>query len=74
MKPLDDILFGVLIFFIIERSSRLVSSSVIEPFIESTTSQQNTVESWKLFAEVVFLLAACFVVYHFRGPLSRIIK
>lgn len=73
MKSLDDILFGFFIFFAIERSIRLFSNAVIEPWAETRTKDQNVVENWKLGSEIVFLIAACFVVYIFRKSLARLV-
>ena len=73
MRALDDILFGFLIFFAIERIIRLISNAVIEPWAEKRTSDKNIVENWKLSAEFVFLVGACFVVYYFRKSLARLI-
>ena len=74
MRALDDILFGFLIFFAIERLIRLMSNSVIEPWAQKRTSNENVVENWKLGAEFAFLIAACFVVYFFRKPLARLVR
>lgn len=73
MKSLDDILFGFLIFFAIERFVRLISNAFIEPWAEKRTTNPNVVENWKLGAEFVFLVIACFGVYRFRKPLARLI-
>jgi hypothetical protein len=73
MKSLDDILFGFLIFFAIERLVRLISNAVIEPWAQKRTSNENVVENWKLGAEFAFLVSACFVVYRFRKPLARLV-
>ena len=73
MKSLDDILFGFLIFFAIERFIRLFSNAIIEPWAQKRTSNENVVENWKLGTEFVFLIAACFVVYSFRKPLARLV-
>lgn len=74
MKSLDDILFGFLIFFAIERAIRLFSNAVIEPWAQQRTGDQNVVENWKLGSEIAFLIAACFVVYVFRKPLAQLIR
>jgi len=74
MKSLDDILFGFLIFFAIERLVRLTSNAIIEPWAEKRTPDKNVVENWKLGAEFVFLVAACFLVYFFRKPLAQLIR
>ena len=73
MKSLDDILFGFLIFFIIERFVRLISNAVIEPWAQKRTDNANVVENWKLSAEIAFLVVACTVVYKFRKPLARLV-
>ena len=73
MRALDDILFGFLIFFAIERGIRLFSNAIIEPWAEARTQNQNVVENWKLASEIAFLLSACFVVYFFRKPLARLV-
>ena len=73
MRALDDILFGFLIFFVIERAIRLVSNAVIEPWAQKRTQNPNVVENWKITAELVFLIAACFAVYRFRAPLARLV-
>ena len=74
MKSLDDILFGFLIFFAIERFIRLFSNAVIEPWAERRTTNPNVVENWKLGTEIVFLVGACFIVYHFRKPLATLVR
>jgi hypothetical protein len=73
MKSLDDILFGFLIFFIIERFVRLISNAIIEPWAQKRTDDVNIVENWKLGAEIAFLMAACIGVYTFRKPLARLV-
>jgi hypothetical protein len=72
MRALDDILFGFLIFFAIERLIRLMSNAVIEPWAQKRTENESVVENWKLGAEFIFLITACFVVYFFRKPLARL--
>jgi len=73
MRALDDLLLGFLIFFAIERLVRLTSNAIIEPWAEKITDNENVVENWKLGAEFVLLVAACFVVVYFRKPLARLI-
>jgi hypothetical protein len=73
MKSLDDILFGFLIFFIIERSVRLISNAIIEPWAQTRTDNPNIVENWKLGAEIAFLSVACIGVYKFRKPLAHLV-
>lgn len=71
MRALDDILFGFLIFFAIERSIRLFSNSVIEPWAEKKTAKKNVIENWKLAAEFGALVLASLLVYHYRAVLKR---
>jgi hypothetical protein len=73
MKSLDDILFGFLIFFAIERSIRLFSNAIIEPWAKKRTDNPNVVENWKIGTELLFLISACFIVYRFRKPLARLV-
>lgn len=71
MRALDDILFGFLVFFAIERGIRLFSNSVIEPWAEKKTSDKNVIENWKLAAELAALILATFLVYKYRGVIGR---
>ena len=71
MRALDDILFGFLIFFAIERGIRLFSNSVIEPWAEKKTTNKNVVENWKLAAEFSALVLGSFLVYRYRGFIGR---
>ncbi len=71
MRALDDILFGFLVFFAIERGIRLFSNSVIEPWVEKKTSDKNTIENWKLAAELAALVIATLLVYKYRGFIGR---
>jgi len=72
MRALDDILFGFLIFFAIERLIRIFSLMVVGPWIETKTPQENKIESAKLFAEFVLLVFAIMMVYRYRKQLARI--
>jgi len=72
MKALDDILFGFLIFFALDRVIRLVSNSVVEPWALKRSGNTEHAENWKLFSEVVMLLVSIMVVYRYRKVLRRI--
>jgi hypothetical protein len=72
MRALDDILFGFLIFFAIERLIRILSLMVVGPWIETKTPKENRIESFKLFSEFVLLVFAIMMVYRFRKQLARI--
>jgi Ca2+/H+ antiporter len=71
MRSLDEILLGFFIFFTIERSIRLFSNAVIQPAAEKRSSNPETVENWKLLAEVGLLLLACFFVVKFRRVFNK---
>lgn len=72
MKTLDDILFGFLIFFFIDRLIRLVSNGVIEPWAQKKTRNPNIVENWKLVAESFLLAFSIWIVYRNRHLLSKL--
>ena len=72
VKALDDILLGFLLFFAVERSIRLFSNSIVEPWAESKTSNKNEVENWKLTAEIVFLILAAVFVAKSRGLINKL--
>jgi len=71
MRALDDILFGFLIFFAIERGIRLFSNAIIEPWAEKKTANKTIIENWKLMAEFLALMLATFLVYRYRGFIGR---
>ncbi|BAT22529.1 hypothetical protein [Yellowstone lake phycodnavirus 3] len=71
MRALDDILFGFLIFFAIERGIRLFSNAVIEPWAEKKTANKNVIENWKLTAEFSALIIATFMVYRYKDFIGR---
>ena len=58
VRALDDILLGFLIFFALDRSIRLFSNGIVEPWAETKTTNKNMVENWKLGAELVLLIAS----------------
>ena len=58
VRALDDILLGFLIFFTLDRVIRLFSNGIVEPWAETKTMSKNSVENWKLGAELVLLIAS----------------
>ena len=72
MKALDDILFGFLIFFAIDRVIRIFSTLVVGPWIEKRTEQENRIDSFKLFAEFVLLVFSIILVFRYRKTLERL--
>jgi hypothetical protein len=72
MRALDDILFGFLIFFSIDRFIRLLSNGVVEPWAEKRSSNKNIVENWKLGAELVLLMTSCYLVFRYRTLISKL--
>jgi hypothetical protein len=71
MRALDDILFGFIVFFAIERAIRLFSNSVIEPWAKKKTTNRGVIENWKLTAEFVALVVAAVFVYRYKGFVGR---
>jgi hypothetical protein len=71
MKALDDILFGFLIFFALDRVIRLVSNAIVEPWALRRSGNQERAENWKLFSEFAMLMGSLVVVYRYRKELHR---
>jgi hypothetical protein len=71
MKALDDILFGFLVFFALDRLIRLVSNSIVEPWALKRSGDRDRAENWKLFSELVMLLLSILFVYKYRKALHR---
>lgn len=73
MKALDDILFGFLIFFALDRLIRLVSNSIVEPWaLRRSGGNHETAENWKLISEFGMLIISILFVYRFRRVLRRV--
>jgi hypothetical protein len=72
MRALDDILFGFLIFFSIDRFIRLLSNGVVGPWAEKRTSNKISVENWKLGMELALLMTSCYLVFRYRYVLSKL--
>lgn len=72
VRALDDILLGFLIFFALDRSIRLFSNGVVEPWAKTKTANQNTVENWKLGSELALLIGSLFFVATNRGWVARL--
>lgn len=72
MRALDDILFGFLIFFAIDRLIRLISNGIIEPMAEKHTDSKNTVENVKLGSELALLVVCIFLVHRYRFLLAKL--
>lgn len=72
MRQLDDILFGFLIFFAIERVIRIFSLMVVGPWVETRTTEENRIASFKLFAEFVLLVFAIVLVHRYRKQLASL--
>lgn len=71
MKALDDILFGFLIFFALDRVIRLVSNALVQPWALRTGSPERA-ENWKLFSEFAMLMGSLLVVYKYRKQIHRV--
>ena len=72
MKTLDDILFGFLIFFAIDRLIRIFSILVVGPWAEEKTQKENRRESAKLFSEFVLIVFSTVVVWRYRKQLAKL--
>lgn len=72
MRALDDILFGFLIFFAIDRLVRIFSLLIVGPWIEKRTVRENRIESAKLFSEFVLLVFSMVMVFRYRKQLAHI--
>lgn len=72
MKALDDILFGFLIFFALDRLIRLVSNAVVEPWALKQSGDPDRAENWKIFSEFAMLIVSILCVYKFRKVLHRV--
>lgn len=72
MKALDDILFGFLIFFALDRAIRLVSNAVVEPWALKRSGDPEHAENWKTFSEFIMLFVCILLVYRYRKVIRRI--
>lgn len=71
MRALADILFGFVVFFAIDRSIRLFSASVVEPWARKKGRADHEVENWKLGAELVSLVIVAVFLYRYRAVVRR---
>jgi hypothetical protein len=72
MRALDDILFGFLIFFSIDRFIRLLSNGLVGPWAEKRTADKTVVDNWKLGVELALLMTSCYLVYRYRYMLGKL--
>jgi hypothetical protein len=72
MKTLDDILFGFLIFFAIDRLIRICSSLLVGPWVEGKTKKENRIESAKLFSEFILIILSALIVWRYRKKLAKL--
>ena len=72
MRALDDILFGFLIFFALDRAVRLFSNGVVEPWAQRNNYNKNSVENWKLGSEFVALVAAAIFGLQIQEPFGAL--
>ena len=72
MRALDDILFGFLIFFSIDRFIRLLSNGLVGPWAEKRTADKTVVDNWKLGVELALLVTSCYLVYKYRYMLAKL--
>jgi len=72
MRALDDIVFGFLIFFAIDRLIRLFSNGIVEPWAETKTRDKNTIENWKTGAELVAITITGWLLVQNRHVFKRL--
>lgn len=72
VRALDDILLGFLIFFALDRVIRLFSNGIVEPWAKTKTLDTNTVENWKLGAELVLLLGSLLFIVKNRSWVTHL--
>ena len=72
VRALDDILLGFLIFFTLDRTIRLFSNGIVEPWAITKTGNRNTVESWKLGSELALLIIFLVFIVKNRGWATRL--
>jgi hypothetical protein len=71
VRALDDILLGFLIFFALDRVIRLFSNGIVEPWAETKTVNKNTIENWKLVAELILLIFSLVFLVKNRSLVSH---
>lgn len=71
VRALDDILLGFLIFFALDRVIRLFSNGIVEPWAETKTVNKNTIENWKLGAELILLIFSLVFLVKNRSLVSH---
>lgn len=72
MRALDDIVFGFLIFFGIDRLIRLFSNGIVEPWVEMKTRDKNTIENWKTGAELAAIIFTGWLLVKNRYILKKL--
>ena len=72
MRALDDIVFGFLIFFAIDRLIRLFSNGIVEPWAETKTRDKNTVENWKTGAEFLAITITGWLLVQNRSVFKKL--
>lgn len=63
MRPVNEIAFGFLLFFIIERCTRLCGNMVFEPTIKNWTQDKDIIENCRITLELIVLLIIGFCFY-----------
>ena len=72
MRALDDIVFGFLIFFAIDRLIRLFSNGIVEPWAETKTRNKNTIENWKTLAELLAIVFTSWLLVKNRSIFKKL--
>jgi hypothetical protein len=71
VRALDDILLGFLIFFALDRSIRLFSNGIVEPWAAANTTNKTIIENWKLGAELALLITALVFLMNNRSLVAH---
>jgi hypothetical protein len=73
-RSLDDILIGVLIFFILERIIKLISWAVVEPMFGIEENKEKKGKIWTSGIELVLTIVALLLVIKFQKNLAKLAK
>ena len=73
-RSLDDILIGVLIFFILERIIKLISWVLVEPMIGVQENTEKKGKIWTSGIELVLTFVALLLVIKYQKNLAKLAK
>jgi len=73
-RSLDDILIGVLIFFILERIIKLITWVLVEPMVGIEENKEKKGKIWTSGIELVLTIVALLLVIKFQKNLAKLAK